>query len=306
VPPEFVHDEEAIEPPAPDAEPFVESAPPAAAAPPPAATPPPAPAAGPRIVPASGPPPRALMLGTERRDYPRLRGAIVKLAHDDPTLAGRVLAALLPGQGAVIDGPLKYDLTIAGTGTFGIAISGGRATVEPLTQPRSRRDAEFHLQAEPLLLAELLAGIDHRIGRFFGPVRVRGRKRRVQALRPLQTRAPTLGDAAKAGAALDPELVYRTFAYTVHPSWTKGHAFTVAQTILDDPPRTWYLTARDGAGLTVSTTTPDTPPAATVSMTRTVFDHLLRGESVPTGERPDVRGDRDAVALMHSWTERAR
>jgi len=246
------------------------------------------------------------MIGTERRDYPRLRGAIVKLAHDDPDLAGRVLAALLPAQGAVIYGPLEYDLTIAGIGTFAIASGGGRATVEPLERPRPRRDAEFHLTAEPLLLAEMLAGIDHRIGRFFGPVRVRGRKRRVHALRPLQHRPPSLSDAARAGASLDPELVYRTFAYTVHPSWTKGHAFTVAQAIIDEAPQTWYLTARDGAGLTVSTTPPDTPPAAAVSMTRSVFDRLLRGEDVPSGERPYVRGDRDAVALMRSWTERAR
>ena len=129
-PPEFIRTE-SVEPPAPDAEPYVEAAPPpeppmalwpapiaavapvraaeAPAPPPPSAAKPsdsPAPAvaepppAGPTIVPASGPPPRALMLGTERRDYPLLRGAIVKLAHDDAATAGRVLAALLPAQGA--------------------------------------------------------------------------------------------------------------------------------------------------------------------------------------------------------------
>ena len=68
--------------------------------------------AGPMIVSAARPPARGLMLGTDRRDYPLLRGAIVKLAHDDPALAGRLLAALLPAQGAAIEGPLAYDLTI--------------------------------------------------------------------------------------------------------------------------------------------------------------------------------------------------
>ena len=128
------------------------------------------------------------MVGSDRRDYPLLRGAIVKLAHDDPALAGRLLAALLPAQGAALDGPLGYDLTIAGTGTFSVAIAGGRAFVEPLERPRHRGDAEFHLSGDPLLLAELLAGVDHRIGRFFGPVRVRGRKRRLKALRALPRR----------------------------------------------------------------------------------------------------------------------
>jgi hypothetical protein len=246
------------------------------------------------------------MIGTDRRDYPLLRGAIVKLAHDNPALAGRVLAALLPAQGAIIHGPLAYDLTIAGTGTFGIRIAGGRATVQPLSRPRSRSQAEFHLTGDPLILAELLAGIDHRIGRFFGRAKVRGRKRRVKTLHALQSPKACLSDVARAGATLDPELVYRTFAYAVHPSWTKGHAFTVAQAILDDPPRTWYLTARDGIGLTVSTTPPQTPPSATVTMTRKTFDCLLKGDPVPTGERPTVRGDRDAVALMLAWTERAR
>jgi hypothetical protein len=319
-PAEFVRVEN-LEPPAPDAEPFVEAAPPSEPAhrdevvsppaeevvstPPPVVSPEPA-IAGPTIVPASGPPPRALMIGTEKRDYPLLRGAIVKLAHDDAALAARVLAALLPAQGACIQGPLAYDLTIAGLGTFGIGIAGGRATVEPLERPRPRHDAEFHLSADPLILAELLAGIEHRIGRFFGPARVKGRKRRVKALHPLHEDTASLTEAARAGATLDPELVYRTFAYAVHPSWTRGHTFTIAQQIVGDPPETWYLTARNGAGLTVSSTPPAQPPSATVSMTRATFDRLLRAEPLPSGTRPAIRGDRHAVDLMRSWTDRAR
>src|SRR3954464_6595340 len=100
-----------------------------------------------------------------------------------------------------------------------MVIAGGGAAGEPLERPRARRDAEFHLTADPLILAELLAGVEHRVGRFFGPARVKGRKRRLKALHPLHEDAATLTEAARAGAALDPELVYRTFAYAVHPSW---------------------------------------------------------------------------------------
>ncbi len=330
-PPGYEHAGVLLEPPAPDAEPYVEWSPPETltAAPPtpelvplpapdldappaePVAAPPPAAEAlvapsAPRIISATKPPARGLMLGTERRDYPLLRGAIVKLAHDNAALAGRVLAALLPAQGAVIDGPLGYDLTISGVGTYSVAIAGGRAFVEPLDRPRGRPDAEFHLTADPLILAELLAGVEHRIGRFFGPARVRGRKRRVKALQALPQSTLTLADAARAGAQLDPELVYRTFAYAVHPSQTKGHSFTVAQTIDSDPAETWFLTASDGTGLTVSANPPADEPAARVTMTRATFDRLLRNDLVPSGERPVIRGDAGAVALIHSWTEDAR
>ena len=41
-------------------------------------------------------------------------------------------------------------------------------------------------------------------------------------------------------------------------------------------------------------------------MSRAAFDRLLRAETVPSGDRPMVRGDRDAVALMRSWTQRAQ
>ena len=140
---------EAGEPPAPDAEPAVESAPPEeppapeqqappaepSAAPSPTtsplaelslvpappvvpAPPPETKPSGPIIVSAPGPPSRALATGSERRDYPLLRGAIVKLAHDDPATAAALLVALLPGQGAAIEGPLGYDLTIREAGTF--------------------------------------------------------------------------------------------------------------------------------------------------------------------------------------------
>ena len=317
---------ESGEPPAPDAEPAVESVPPEEPpapeqqAPPaePSAAPSPliepeAPAAPPEserpvpvIVPASGPPPRALATGSEQREYPLLRGGLVKLAHDDPATAAALLVALLPAQGAAIEGPLGYDLTIREAGTFAVAIAGGRASVEQIDFPRSRRVAEFHLTADAVVLCELLAGVEHRIGRFFGPARVRGRKRRVKELRPLATSAPTVAEAARAGARLDPGLVYRLLAYAIHPTWTRGHDFTIAQEITGAPLETWYLTARDGAGVTVTGVAPAEAPDATVTMSRQVFDTLLREEPVPSGRRPVVRGDHAAVAAMHAWTQRVQ
>jgi hypothetical protein len=320
------------EPPAPDAEPTVESAPPeeppaseqqappadaSAALPqpplpeapqPPAVSvaPPDAKTAGPIIVPAPGPPARALATGSHRREYPLLRGALVKLAHDDPATTAALLVALLPTQGAAIEGPVSYDLTIREAGTFGIGIAAGRASVEQIDFPRPRGISDFHLTADAVILAELLAGVEHRIGRFFGPVRVRGRKRRVKQLKALPSSTATLAEIAHAGARLDPGLVYRLLSYAIHPSWTRGHDFTIAQEVTGAPPETWYLTARDGAGVTASGTAPAEPPDATVTMSRQVFDRLLRQEPIPSGRLPVVRGDHAAVAAMHAWTLRVQ
>ena len=227
----MAHDDDADdEPAAPDAEPAVEwatpargpdepapfaaaaaepeaAAEPAAAAPPPqAAAEPEAPAAaaGPTIVPAARPPARGLMVGSTRRDYPLLRGAIVKLAHDDPALAGRVLAALLPAQGLAVSGPLSYDLSIGGTGTFSVSVTAGRTFVRAIEKPRPRGEADFHLTAAPLVLAELLAGVDHRVGRFFGPARDPRPQAAAKALRALPTSATALAAAARAGACSSP------------------------------------------------------------------------------------------------------
>ena len=255
---------------------------------------------------APGPPARALATGSERREYPLLRGAIVKLAHDDPATAAALLVALLPAQGAAIEGPLGYDLTIREAGTFAVAIAGGRASVEQIDVPRPRGIAEFHLTADAVVLSELLAGVKHRIGRFFGPARVRGRKRRVKELKALPSSTATLAEAARAGARLDPALVYRLLSYAIHPTWTRGHDFTIAQEITGAPPETWYLTTSDGSGVTVSATAPAEQPDATVTMSRQVFDRLLREEPVPSGRLPVVRGDHGAVAAMHAWTQRVQ
>jgi hypothetical protein len=261
----------------------------------------------PTIVSASGPPPRIDAVGRSARDYPRLRGAIVKLAHDDPAAAGRLLAALLPAQAAALPAPVDYDVTIAEVGTFSVKVdSRGRARVNARPEPRGRPHADFHLSADALTFAELLAGVEHRIGRWRGPARFTGSRRKLDVLRSLPATAIGLAEAARAGAALEPSLVYRTLSYAVHPSWTKGERFTLAQEIAGERPETWYLSARDGAGMTVSAQPPEEGVEATVSMSRATFGLMLRDEAVPSGARPVVRGDLRVVELLRAWMDRAR
>ncbi|MEO8690370.1 MAG: hypothetical protein ABI611_19400, partial [Solirubrobacteraceae bacterium] len=258
------------------------------------------------IVSAPRPPKREHATGRSARQYPWLRGALVKLAHDDPETAGRIIAGLLPVQAVIVQGPVDYDLTITEIGTFSISLNSGRAYVQAIAAPRGRREAEFHLSADALTLAELIAGVPHRIGRFRGPARVSGRKRRTKPLQSIRTAGLSLAEAARAGARLDPGLVFRTFPYVVHPAWSRHQSFTVAQQILGDPPETWYLVVGNGRGMRVLSSPPEEGADATVTMTPEAFGHLLRGEPVPAGHRPSIRGDRAAVALLKRWLDRAQ
>jgi hypothetical protein len=246
------------------------------------------------------------VVGRSARDYPRLRGAIVKLAHDDAAAAARLLAALLPAQAAALATPLDYDITIAEAGTFAVTVDGPVARVNARPEPRGRGLAEFHISSDALTFAELLAGVEHRIGRWRGPARFSGNRRKLDVLRALPATSISLAGAARAGAALEPSLVYRTLSYAVHPSWTRGERFTLAQEITGAKPETWYLSARDGAGMTVSAEPPEAGVEATVSMSRETFGVMLRDEAVPSGERPVVRGDRRVVALVKAWMDRAQ
>jgi hypothetical protein len=254
-----------------------------------------------------GQPARADVVGRSKREYPWLRGALVKLAHDDPRAAARLLLGLVPVQRALVSPPLEYDLTIQGSGTYAISVSTDRAQAKEIEAPRPRAIAAFHLAADVVTLAELLAGVDKRMGRWFGPVKVRGRRRGAEALRDaLASTDLSLSAAARAGADLDPDLVFRAFAYAIHPSWTRGHRFTVAQELIDPTPLRWHVAVRDGAPVSIERRPPALPPEAVVSMSRAAFGHLLRGEPGPSGERPSVRGDRAAVAVLKAWTDRAQ
>lgn len=235
-----------------------------------------------------------------------LRVVLVELAKQDPRTAGEIIVGLLPAQGALIEGELAYDLTVHGLGTFAVDVAGGEARVARITAPRWRREARFHLSADPLTLAELLAGEDRRIGRFAGRARVSRRKRRLRPLRALPQARLSLAEAVRAGARLEPALVYRALALAVEAEWTLGHAFTVAQEITGAGGGTWYLAVGDGTGLAVTQEEPASPPDATVTMTRAAFDRLLRDEPPLPAERPLVHGDRAVVATLKAWTDRAR
>ena len=137
-----------------------------------------------------------------------------------------------------------------------------------------------------------------------------------EAVRPPQARCASsrrsrdarlsLADAVKAGARLEPALVYRALPLAIDPEWTRGHKFTVAQRIVELAPQTWHVTARDGQPLRVVERRTEARADATVTMSRAAFERMLRDEPPARGDRPQIRGDRAAVAALKRWTDLAR
>jgi hypothetical protein len=231
----------------------------------------------------------------------RLRDALVALAREDAAAAGALIVQMLPGLGPALHAAGSYDLAITGVGVYAVTLADGSVRVVRLRRPRPRGQADLALTADPLALAEWLAGAEVAIGRWRGRIRRRGSRAALAPLRALPATDVGFTDAARAGARPEPLLVFRALAHAIDPEWTRGHAFTVAQTVGDE---TFYVTARDGAGLAVGPAA--APPDATVTLTREAFDRLLRAEPPERRELPAVRGDRAAVALLREWTETVR
>ncbi|MDA0164162.1 hypothetical protein OM076_28065 [Solirubrobacter ginsenosidimutans] len=236
----------------------------------------------------------------------RLRRTLLALAREDSVAAGALLVGLLPAQGAVIEGSLTYDLTVRGVGTFAVFAADGSARIVRLSRRRPRSQALFHLSADPVVLAELLAGEREKIGRFHRKAKVSGKRKRARELLLLAQSRLSLADAVKAGARLEPALVYRALPLAVDPEWTRGHSFTVAQQIVEFAPNAWHITARDGRPLRVEQRNAGTRADATVTMSQAAFERMLRDEAPVFGDRPTIRGDRDAVASLKRWTDLAR
>jgi len=252
----------------------------------------------------AAPPSAAASPDVRARAGHRLRGALVRLAREDPVAAGRILAALLPAQAVILERAADYDLTIREVGTFAVTVAGGRAWVKPLDGPRGRRRADFHVNAGAQALAELLHGAPPRLRRFSGPQRISGRRRRVRPVLSALVNARISFEAAlAAGMQLDADLAMAALAHAIDPAWTRGHTFTVEQRVGE---ASWFIVVRDAGGVGVTRARPERPPEATVTLTPHAFDRLLRGGPAPAAERPVVRGDRVAVARLKAWTDRAR
>ena len=256
--------------------------------------------ARPTIVPARSELPRRIASGDARRLYPPLRGALVRLAHDDAAAAAEIIAGLVPAQWRVLNASVQYTLAIRELPEeLHIVVNPGGAGVGGEARgPRVAASAHD--------LAQALAGHPPRIGRF-GRIRVSGPRAVRRQLLALLESELTLEEAIRAGATIDPVLALRFLAYAVPTAWTRGHTFTVAQTITSGKAeRTVYLTAGDARGLTCSTDPPAQPPDAHVTLSEKAFRTLMLDGVPEPDDRPATRGDHRAAEQLRAWADRVR
>jgi hypothetical protein len=253
---------------------------------------------GPTIISATTEPPADLARGRGGREYPPLRGALVKLAHDDPSAAATLLTGLLHAQHAVLSDPPDYDLTIEEAGTYAVSRAGQTTLVSPLESPRGRPHAAFHVQTDAVTLAETLAGVDLKPKRR-GPLRVSGKVRQARRLTDALRGDTSLAALVRAGAELDPLLVLRGFSYSVRPAWTRGQQWAVELTVDDRP---FLLMAEHNGGLSLTDGPAEAEPDARLRVTADGFRALVAGDA------PDLRpeGDEAVVRRLLSLADRAR
>ena len=241
-----------------------------------------------------------MISGKVRRLYPPLRGVLVRLAHDDPAAAAEIIAGLVPAQWRVLEASLEYTLAIRELPEeLNVVVTPGGAGV-------GGSGSGARVAASAHDLAQALAGHPPRIGRF-GRIRVSGPRSVRRQLTGLLDTDLSLEEALRAGAHIDPTLALRFLCYAVPAAWTRGHRFTVAQTIVGAAgEHTVFLTAADARGLTCSTDEPRRPPDATVTLSAAAFRTLMLGDVPATGERPATRGDHRAAEQLRAWADRVR
>jgi hypothetical protein len=232
---------------------------------------------------------------------PWLPRTLRELAREDPATAGRVLAGLLPAQGLVSEGPLRYDVVLAGRGCLAVDVGEAGASVRALPRGRGRRETDVRVATDDAGLARLLLGRRGLRRR----ARVRGVHRRVRELRRLAQAPLALRDLARAGVALDPALALLLAARAIDPVDTLGHRFTIAHAPLaGGPADAWLQIQGAGGPPLVLGAPPGEAPAATLRCTRGALLALLAGVAPVPGERGVVDGEAHALTLVRTWIAR--
>jgi len=228
-----------------------------------------------------------------------------RLAADDPELGARLVVMGLPAAAARIDDTLAYQLEVEGTGTWRVSVSDGRARVEPGEDGR----VDFRLSCGPRELVELAAGSASPLKlAATGKIRVRGSRLKALKLRAMGNGGMDMGEVARAGGRLEPDLLYRSLPWVVDPEWTRGHRFTVRYQVTGEGE--WFVTVNDGERLTVSREAPPWGVAGAARVTAEGYQRLAAGELTPTAAMQDrvieVDGDIWPISLLGRWIDRGQ
>jgi ribonucleoside-diphosphate reductase beta chain len=238
----------------------------------------------------------------------RQRAALNRMAQDDPELAARLILMTLPGAASKVGGTMAYVLDVKGLGAHRVSISGGRARVDRVESGDSE-DVDFRLQADARTLADLVTGAHGPLGLMMrGRLRIRGKRRKALKLRKLSSGELSMADVVEAGGTLDPDVLYRSLPFLIDPDWTKGHDFTVRYVVTGAGGGTWYVTARDGEPLEV--TTDDREPVGTATISFDSYQRMASGQISPSiamqNQLTKIDGRIHPITVLGRWIARAQ
>jgi ribonucleoside-diphosphate reductase beta chain len=236
----------------------------------------------------------------------RQRAALDRMAKEDPELAARLVLMTMPGAASKIGGTMSYVLDVKELGAHRVSISGGRARVDRV-ESTGDEDVDFSLQADARTLVDLATGAHGPLGLMMrGKLRIRGKRRKALKLRKMSSGELSMADVVEAGGTLDPDVLYRSLPYLIDADWTKGHSFTVRYVVTGAG--SWYVTARDGQPLEVTTDEREAVGTATVSLDS--YQRMASGQVSPAvamqNQLTKVDGVIHPVTLLGRWIARAQ
>ena len=244
----------------------------------------------------------------ERPPKPWLGKTFRTLVGRDPSVAGRLLLALLPAQRAADPSPVAYDLVLGDLATARVTVSSTTTQVDLGDTPRPLTEVDFQLVGDLASIARLLAAgpVRRRLGRL--PMggrlaRVRGDRRRLGALEALLDAPLTLGRLHAAGVRIDPLLALTVAAIMIEPGWTAGERFTIAHRDPPAPAPDAYLHIRDARAPMAAEEPPHGPVAATIECPPDELLAVLAGEQVAFVAISDAQR---SLALIRRWLDRAQ
>lgn len=232
----------------------------------------------------------------------KLRGALRRMAAEDPRLAARLVVTALPAAAAGTDFEIDYELDVADLGSYHVAVSGGHASVSE----GNGQATDFTIETDAKTLAQMAAGASPLWLMLSGKLHVRGKRRKALKLRALSGTA-SMREVARLGGDIDPDLIFGAIPYVIDPEWTKGKRFTVAYDIAGANGGRWYVRVGD-EGVSVSRDA-EGEPEATVKTTYETWLELLRGELTPAEAMfqglTEIEGQIYPVTLVGRWLDRA-
>lgn len=249
------------------------------------------------------------------RQQAGLQRSMLRMAREDPELAGRLFVTALPASATTIHGQLHYRLDLEHVGSFDVDVRDGEASVTDLNGVVAGASAngaspDFVMRTDPLTLARMATGTSPLRMMLSGRLRIRGKRRRATRLRQMAGDL-SMRDIVRAGVRPDPDLVYRSLPYAIEPEWTRGHNFCIAYNMEADETGgggTWYLIVDDGS-VEIAREPPPSGVDSTLSLSHGTWLGLMSGDLNPPDamrtQLTRVDGRMHPVTIFGRWIERA-